>query len=112
MDIDDIISFHADSVSEFAVNFHAVIDDYIAACEQTGADDGATYSTDSSCHRTHCSCLLVPSLNHAMTSCLCKELLDVLVAHGLLPEWTNHEVIEQENQKEQEATCCCDDERT
>ena len=37
MDIDDIITFHADSVGEFEANFHAVIDDYIAACEQTGA---------------------------------------------------------------------------
>ena len=37
MAIDDIISFHGDSVGEFEASFHAVIDDYIAACEQTGA---------------------------------------------------------------------------
>lgn len=37
VDIDDIITFHADSVGEFEANFNAVIDDYIAACEQTGA---------------------------------------------------------------------------
>ena len=37
MDIDDIVIFHSDSVGEFEANFHAVIDDYIAACEQAGA---------------------------------------------------------------------------
>ncbi len=37
MDIDDIISFHADSVSGFEANFHAVVDDYISACEQLGS---------------------------------------------------------------------------
>ena len=36
MDIDDIITFHGESVGEFEANFHAVIDDYIGACEQTG----------------------------------------------------------------------------
>ena len=36
VDIDDIITFHGDSVGEFEVAFHAVIDDYIAACKQTG----------------------------------------------------------------------------
>jgi predicted HicB family RNase H-like nuclease len=37
MDIDVIISFHGDSVVEFEANFHAVIDDYVAACKQAGA---------------------------------------------------------------------------
>ena len=37
MDIDDIISFHGDSVGKFEANFHSVIDDYVTACEQTGA---------------------------------------------------------------------------
>ena len=29
-DIDDIISFHGESVSEFEANFHAAIEDYLA----------------------------------------------------------------------------------
>lgn len=37
IDIDDVIAFHADSVAEFESNFHAVVDDYIAACEQLGS---------------------------------------------------------------------------
>lgn len=37
VDIDDIITFHADSAGECQANFHAVIDDYIAARQQTGA---------------------------------------------------------------------------
>ena len=37
LDVDDIISFHGESVSEFETNFHAVIDDYISACEQLGS---------------------------------------------------------------------------
>ncbi len=32
--IDDIITFHGDSVEDFEANFHAVISDYIAACAQ------------------------------------------------------------------------------
>src|SRR5690554_2876571 len=36
LDIDDIITFHGESVSEFEANFHAVVDDYIAACERLG----------------------------------------------------------------------------
>ncbi len=31
LDIDDIISFHGESVSEFELNFHAAVDDYLAA---------------------------------------------------------------------------------
>ncbi len=32
LDVDDIVSFHGESVSEFEANFHAVVNDYIAAC--------------------------------------------------------------------------------
>jgi predicted HicB family RNase H-like nuclease len=34
LDIDDIISFHAESVAEFESNFHAVIEDYLAASNE------------------------------------------------------------------------------
>jgi hypothetical protein len=37
LDIDDIISFHGESVPEFESNFHAVVDDYIAASEALGS---------------------------------------------------------------------------
>ncbi|MEJ7137927.1 type II toxin-antitoxin system HicB family antitoxin [Amphibiibacter pelophylacis] len=37
LDIDDIITFHAESVAEFETHFHCAIDDYIAACEQSGS---------------------------------------------------------------------------
>jgi predicted HicB family RNase H-like nuclease len=36
-DIDDIISFHAESVAEFESNFHKVIEDYLAASNQLGS---------------------------------------------------------------------------
>ena len=36
LEIDDIISFHGESVTEFELNFHAAINDYIAACAQLG----------------------------------------------------------------------------
>jgi predicted HicB family RNase H-like nuclease len=36
VDIDDIISFHGESVAEFEANFHAAIDDYLAASEALG----------------------------------------------------------------------------
>jgi predicted HicB family RNase H-like nuclease len=36
LDIDDIISFHGESIGEFEANFHMVVDDYIAACERLG----------------------------------------------------------------------------
>lgn len=36
VDIDDIISFHGESVAEFEANFHATIDDYLAASEALG----------------------------------------------------------------------------
>ena len=37
LDIDDIISFHGESVAEFESSFQAVVDDYIAACEALGS---------------------------------------------------------------------------
>ena len=36
LDVDDIISFHGDSIAEFESNFHMVVDDYITACESLG----------------------------------------------------------------------------
>ena len=36
LDIDDIISFHGESIGEFEAYFHTVVDDYIAACESLG----------------------------------------------------------------------------
>jgi predicted HicB family RNase H-like nuclease len=33
-DVDDIISFHGESVSEFEANFHAAIDDYLTASKE------------------------------------------------------------------------------
>lgn len=33
-DIDDIISFHGESVAEFESNFHAAIEDYLAASKE------------------------------------------------------------------------------
>jgi predicted HicB family RNase H-like nuclease len=35
--IDDIISFHGESIAEFEAHFHAVVDDYIAACAALGS---------------------------------------------------------------------------
>jgi predicted HicB family RNase H-like nuclease len=37
LDVDDIISFHGESVSELETNFHTVVDDYISACERLGS---------------------------------------------------------------------------
>ena len=37
LDIDDIISFHGESVSEFESSFHVVVDDYVAACGRIGS---------------------------------------------------------------------------
>jgi predicted HicB family RNase H-like nuclease len=37
LDVDDIITFHGESVDEFESNFHTIIDDYITACEKLGA---------------------------------------------------------------------------
>ncbi len=36
LEIDDTIASHGGSVTEFELNFHAAIDDYIAACAQLG----------------------------------------------------------------------------
>lgn len=37
LDIDDIITFHGESVAEFEAAFHAAVDGYIAACQQLGS---------------------------------------------------------------------------
>lgn len=37
LDIDDIITFHGESVAEFETNFHAMIEDYLAASKQLGS---------------------------------------------------------------------------
>ena len=36
-DIDDIISFHGESVAEFESKFHAAIEDYLAASRELGS---------------------------------------------------------------------------
>mgnify|MGYP000985862434 FL=1 len=36
LDVEDVITFHGESVADFEANFHMVIDDYIAACESLG----------------------------------------------------------------------------
>lgn len=36
LDVDDIISFHGDSVADFEANFQLVVDDYVQACERLG----------------------------------------------------------------------------
>lgn len=38
LDIDDIVSFHGESIAEFETNLHAVVDDYIAACDILGSE--------------------------------------------------------------------------
>ena len=38
LNINDIVSFHGDSVTEFEFNFHSVIDGYIAACAELGSN--------------------------------------------------------------------------
>ncbi len=37
LDVDDIITFHGESVAEFEANFHAVMDDYLTACAKLGS---------------------------------------------------------------------------
>jgi len=37
LDIDDIISFHGESVAEFESNFHAAIENYLAASKKLGS---------------------------------------------------------------------------
>jgi predicted HicB family RNase H-like nuclease len=34
LEVDDIISFHGESVAEFEANFQAAIESYLAACEE------------------------------------------------------------------------------
>lgn len=36
LEIDDIISFHGESISEFESNFHNAIEDYLAASKELG----------------------------------------------------------------------------
>jgi predicted HicB family RNase H-like nuclease len=36
LDVDDIITFHGESVAEFESNFQMVVNDYMAACVQLG----------------------------------------------------------------------------
>lgn len=36
LDVEDVITFHRESVADFEANFHMVVDDYIAACESLG----------------------------------------------------------------------------
>lgn len=36
LDIDDIITFHGESVAEFTQAFHEAVHDYLAACEKLG----------------------------------------------------------------------------
>ncbi len=33
LDVDDIISFHGESIPEFEANFRTAVDDYILVCE-------------------------------------------------------------------------------
>lgn len=37
LNIDDIIVFHGESITEFEAAFHELIDSYIAACKQLGS---------------------------------------------------------------------------
>lgn len=37
LDIDDIISFHGESISEFESNFHTVVEDYLVASMKLGS---------------------------------------------------------------------------
>jgi len=37
LDVDDIITFHGKSVSDFEKIFHVTVDDYVAACKQLGS---------------------------------------------------------------------------
>lgn len=37
LDIDDIISFHGESVAEFEANFHSAVNDYVAAAKTLGS---------------------------------------------------------------------------
>jgi predicted HicB family RNase H-like nuclease len=37
LDVDDIISFHGESIAEFEANFHSAVDDYLAASKELGS---------------------------------------------------------------------------
>ena len=37
LEINDIITFHGESVADFETNFHTVVNGYIAACEELGS---------------------------------------------------------------------------
>jgi predicted HicB family RNase H-like nuclease len=37
LDVDDIISFHGQSISEFESNFHAAVEGYLAASKELGS---------------------------------------------------------------------------
>jgi predicted HicB family RNase H-like nuclease len=37
LDVDDIITFHGKSVSEFEKIFHVVVDDYLSSCKKIGS---------------------------------------------------------------------------
>jgi predicted HicB family RNase H-like nuclease len=56
LDVDDILTFHRASASEFETNFHAVMEDYISACEQLGSANYASLprgaSQDTTVHET------------------------------------------------------------
>ena len=61
VDIDDIISFHGETIPEFESNFHAAIEDYLAASQELGsspekpqpAQPGAMGSVMPPCRPTH-----------------------------------------------------------
>ena len=61
LDIDDIISFHGETIPECESNFHAAIDDYLAASQELGsspekpqpAQPGAMGSAMPPCGQTH-----------------------------------------------------------
>jgi predicted HicB family RNase H-like nuclease len=61
LDIDDIISFHGETIPEFESNFHAAIEDYLAASQELGsspekpqpAQPGAMGSAMPPCGQTH-----------------------------------------------------------
>jgi predicted HicB family RNase H-like nuclease len=38
LDVDDIITFHGESVAEFEAKFHSAIDEYLAACAALGSE--------------------------------------------------------------------------
>lgn len=38
LDVDDVISFHGESVAEFEARFHSAIDEYIAACAKLASE--------------------------------------------------------------------------